>query len=632
MEKIFSNFLYKNLNTPVSTIGIGLFRISFGLITFLEIIFLAYFNHLIFDPIPYIDVEFPMIPFFLCAWGIIALFISLGYRCQFSSISNYLFWLVFINFTPMQRDFDGGFDPFMIGVAFFLMFMPIDRSFSIDTLRKKLQTPIYSSIAKSANTTNNLLYFIPIIICLGFLYFDSAIHKLFAEHWRNGLGSWLPLTMPYYISNLDINWLLNIEILQKLIGYLTLLFQFTFVFFFNKKTLKPIYFLFGICLHVGITISLNIYPFGISMLFFYLLLVPVSFWDFLKHKILLNTSVLSVFYDEHCPLCNRTVIIINHFDLFQSIEFKGLQTYAESSPELSLINKDQLLTDLYAIDDKNNLFAGIDTYIQILFKLRYTFLIGLFAKTPGIYHLTRCLYRKIADNRLRSPCNDLCSIDNPNKQITLSWHDQIFESYAQLFPKRLSNRLKKFLIIIFFLQLNSTIHYAIIYRLNISHKDNPIVHFLNSSSNSLILLSQTFLGITPHALYLHDHFEGYNKILAITYISGNGDENWLPFINASGRMIAPNWGRVHSMWANIAVTSNIKVSRLRKFTMKVTAFWGHHLGLNINKTKFLIKQKNIRITNNWEYNLREKNLSGEWKTIGEANWHNDQFLFSLHQK
>ena len=83
----------------VPATGIGLFRLFYGLVTLQEIFFLLYFNHLIFDPIPYIDVEFPMIPFFLCLWGIIACFIIIGYRYQFAVISNYIFWIVFVNFT-----------------------------------------------------------------------------------------------------------------------------------------------------------------------------------------------------------------------------------------------------------------------------------------------------------------------------------------------------------------------------------------------------------------------------------------------------------------------------------------------------------------------------------------------------
>ena len=69
--------------------GIGLFRLLYGLVTLQEIFFLLYFNHLIFDPIPYIDVEFPMIPFFLCLWGIVAGFIVIGYRYQLSHINHF---------------------------------------------------------------------------------------------------------------------------------------------------------------------------------------------------------------------------------------------------------------------------------------------------------------------------------------------------------------------------------------------------------------------------------------------------------------------------------------------------------------------------------------------------------------
>jgi hypothetical protein len=49
--------------------GLGLFRVLYGLVTLQEIFFLLYFNHLIFDPIPYLDVEFPTIPFFSVFMG-----------------------------------------------------------------------------------------------------------------------------------------------------------------------------------------------------------------------------------------------------------------------------------------------------------------------------------------------------------------------------------------------------------------------------------------------------------------------------------------------------------------------------------------------------------------------------------
>ena len=92
---------------------------------------------------------------------------------------------------------------------------------------------------------------------------------------------------------------------------------------------------------------------------------------------------------------------------------------------------------------------------------------------------------------------------------------------------------------------------------------------LATASNSILVLTHTFLGITPHALYLHDHFEGYDQILAITYLDGNVHEQWLPFVNQEGRLLAPNWGRVQSMWANVAVHGQYRNSPISKFIKKL---------------------------------------------------------------
>ena len=187
MYKFIITKIIELQSKQVPAIGIGLFRFFYGLVTLQEIFFLLYFNHLIFDPIPYIDIEFPMIPFFLCLWGIVAFFVIVGYRYQFSVISNYIFWILFVNFTTMQRDFDGGFDSFMIGAGFFLLFMPGSRVFSIDNLRYKLSSPFKHYSSYTEPLVSSLAYFIPVLICLGFLYFDSSVHKMFAEQDRKSV-------------------------------------------------------------------------------------------------------------------------------------------------------------------------------------------------------------------------------------------------------------------------------------------------------------------------------------------------------------------------------------------------------------------------------------------------------------
>jgi hypothetical protein len=160
-------------------------------------------------------------------------------------------------------------------------------------------------------------------------------------------------------------------------------------------------------------------------------------------------------------------------------------------------------------------------------------------------------------------------------------------------------------------------------------KNNTLSTTIAEASNALIMVSLTFLGITPHALYLHDHFAGYDRILAITYTDQNGTERWLPFVNQQGRLLAPNWGRVHSMWANIAVTPTINNTRLQKFIMKVTAFWGQKMGLNLNNTVFNIKLKRINAPTYWVNDLLHQNFSAPWVTIGTTKWTDNRISFAL---
>ncbi len=624
-QRLFNSLLKYSAVTAPAT-GIGLFRLLYGLVTLQEIAFLLYFNHLIFDPIPYIDVEFPMLPYFLVAWAVCALCLTIGYRTQQAALWCYAFWIIFVQFTPMQRDFDGGFDLFMTGTCFFMLFMPIDEAFSIDNLRRKLAYPYSQNQQFPKSRVSILAYYLPISICLGFLYFDSAIHKLFAEHWRNGLGSWLPGTQPYYISALDMSPLLNIELLQKAVGYLILIFQFSFIFLVQKRALRPFYWLVGMGLHLGIVLTLNIYPFGFGMLIYYVLLVPFSWWQRLASFCRPAIPNLTIFYDEQCPLCNRTATIIKHFDLFNTLDFKGAQTYAHAYPAMQQFTQAELLKDLYTLDAKQHVNFGVKAYSEILIAMRYMFWVGLLMTLPGIYQLACYQYRKIADNRVRVVCDIHCAL--PASNVPASFYTRL-SAWQQNQPRKFAHKLSKLLILIFVLQLNSTLHYGLFYRLKIDTRSHPVAALLTEMSNTTILFSQMFLGITPHALYVHDHFAGYDRILAITYIDQLGQEQWLPFVNQEGRLLAPNWGRVHSMWANIAVTPTINIQRLSKLLMKVTAFWGRNCNLDLKHATFQVKLKKISAPSTWVYDLRNSNLQGEWQTIGSINWQNNNFQIAI---
>ncbi|MCU0735013.1 MAG: DCC1-like thiol-disulfide oxidoreductase family protein, partial [Methylotetracoccus sp.] len=572
MYRFLLHAVQQGLAKQVPATGLGLFRIFFALVALQEILFLYHFRHLIFDPLPYLDPASPSIHLFLVFWAIAALFLALGYRTRSAAAANYLFWLVFTVFTPMWKDFDGGFDQLMLGSSFLLIFLPSERALSLDNLRLKwlLSTPgrRYAPPA----SVSVLAYFIPLAVSLGLIYLDSAIHKLSAEFWRHGLGPWLPSSLPYYMSPLDLSWLLNIEPLQKLIGYGILVFQFLFIFLFYFRPFRVPLLAVGASLHAGIIVSLNIYPFGFGMLVHYFLLVPFAWWRCIGARLRAARPTLTVLYDQLCPLCNRTVIFVEHFDVRKAIAFRGLQTHARSYVQLADVPDAELLKDLYAIDDRGRRYSGVDTYLRILRHMGYTAPLALILMLPGIYHLARATYRRIADNRAREVCDDSCAGLPDRAEKPLPPLGGLLQRLAAT-ERQQAKRIAKSLILVLVLQLNCTLHYGILYRLGFDPKSSEAGAVLAAVSNGLIGFSHTFLGITPHPLYLHDHFEGYNHILALTYRDADGRERWLPFIDEQGRMTSPNWGRVHSMWANAAVTRRIDHRRLGKFVAKVTAFY-----------------------------------------------------------
>ncbi len=621
MNKRILSLIERGLEKKISGTGLGVFRICFGLVIIQEIIFLYYFRHLIFDDIPYIDSATPHIDIALISWAIVSIMLTIGFHTRLNAILNYLFWVAFLIFTPMWHDFDGGFDQLMTSSSFLLIFLPAGNNISIDSLRLKLNGTIQHTLL-TTNKVPVLSYYAPLAISLGLLYFDAALHKLFSEFWRNGLGTWLPSTMPYYISALDMGWLLNIKWLQMTFGYSLILFQFCFVFLCYFKKFRIPLLIIGIIFHIGIILSLNIYPFGFGMLVHYTLLVPISWWPRIKKAISVRSNRTNLYFDPQSPPAWRFAIIVKHFDILNSFDLHPIE-HKKHEPEQSRFCADTL----YILDDKGIKRRDSQALISILYQMRYTAPIGLLFRFPIFNFLIRKIYDKSEANKRIS--SKSTSLVHSNKRYAEEDSLAQTDTFNPNNLHRQAQSLYRFFGVILLLQLNCTIYYGLIYRLNIDTRVTALTRAITDVSNITTSLSHTLLGITPHALYMDEHFSGYNRILALTYLSDDGQERWLPFVNQQGRFIAPNWGRVHSMWANVAVRPIFEKDRLYKFVRKVTAFWAPKMGVSTNHSKFLIKMKRICVPMTWRHNLQKQNLSGQWKTIGSVIWKNNRMQIDI---
>ena len=92
------------------------------------------------------------------------------------------------------------------------------------------------------------------------------------------------------------------------------------------------------------------------------------------------------------------------------------------------------MADLYAVDLQGQVYAGVDTYIQVFQKMRYMAVLSWIMRIPGIYHIAKAIYRRIADNRARNVCDESCMpIINQKRPYPVDLYTHIFENLPLLF-------------------------------------------------------------------------------------------------------------------------------------------------------------------------------------------------------
>ncbi|WP_152267606.1 DCC1-like thiol-disulfide oxidoreductase family protein [Agriterribacter humi] len=620
----YLHFISRLYNKKIDAAGLSVFRITYTFILLCEVLQLYYFRHLIFDKIPFIQpAEINLGPA-LIAWMVTIVFLMLGLFSRQAALINYLFSLVFI---ATIKTYEYHMFYLYMGINFLLLFINVSQVNSLDRLRIKLK---YSNTRFNFSPPRNvsvLNYYLPVLVGIAFVYFDSIFFKFDSSLWKHGLGFWLPASVPQ-VAYLDYSWILNMKAIVIFLGYLTLVFEIVFLFLFGVRKCWILLFLIGVGFHLGILLIFPIPWFALGVISIYLLLVPASLWLKIYGKFQFKKKQIDLYYDEDCPLCNRTKIIISHFDIFNAVEFKGVQTYGAKNKKLSHLSPEELLNNIYSITKKGNVLKGINTYRNTFLRIPCLFLAGVLLYLPGIYHLSKWIYSKIAANRFIERCTE----ENCGYTVPLlpQGSDNI-----RLFTRLSAGSLKIFLISlgIFFLcilQIISTYRSPLISDLTERTGFNKTSFgiFLTSLSWQSQKFSKTYFGITGHSVFLDSHFEGYNHIIAIEYI-GKDKNEWLPIIEKDGRpgnyLLGPTWAK----WSFRVNSPLVNPVNLKNGIRDFSAFWLKKSGHPTSDAHFIIWVKKIETPHHWSADFLEIQRRKPWIEAGIATWVNEEIFFDI---
>lgn len=613
--------MFKIFNLKVNAIGLSVFRIFYSLVLFCELLQLYKFRNIIYDKVPFVNVGELDVSFLFYFWFPVVLLILLGLCTRFATIVNYVFSvIIFSSATQFEYHVFYAY----VGINFLLMFMPIARVFSLDNLLQKLK---FSTIYKTYEVDKKILqinYLIVVFVGIGLVYIDSVFHKLSSKLWMDGLGVWLPSSLPMITWN-DTSFLLNQKWLVIFLGYLVLVFEAAFIFLFWFKKWRIPLLVLGVFFHVGILIAYPIPYFALTYVAIYLLLVPPSFWLQIAEKVKFKKTIYTFYYDAECPLCNKVIIVINHFDVFGAVKCKTVQNNYSNDIALSDFEEEVLLINIHGVNAKGKVSIGYWAYIELFKALIYTYPLGLFGSLPGVSFVGQKVYSYIADNRLTERCTvENCSIPVYNAPVSEN-QDFLIKGWNQF---KITQHFWKGVLILFICGQLLMIWYSPTIQNHIPFKNklNRVADIPYRNSEWFL---KKYLGITHHTVFLNEHFNGFNHIFKVMYV-GDQKEKRVPILNNDGM---PDKYITGGLWRDISfnvITTNIEKDKIQKGIVPYLKYYIKDNNLSDPKFEFYVKE--VETPDKWQKDFLKKQIAKPWIKVGSCEILKDSTAFYWNEK
>lgn len=609
MKQIRDTF-YGLFHNKVDALGLAVFRMLFSVMLFLEAIHLWEFRHVVYDRIPFQVIAEMKYELFFAFWILTLILLFIGLFTRIATILSYVFSVLIFSSTSA---FEYHVFYTYVGVSFVMMFMPVSRVFSVDSV---IRTAKYSGLGSSYKPDNKVLainYYVPVFVGIGLVYFDSVFLKLGSNMWLNGLGVWLPSSVPLAVWN-DMSWILNNKVAIIALGYFVLVFEtvFIFVMWFRRLWLPIV--ISGISFHIGIFLVYPIPLFAFTYIVLYLLLVPPHYWAKAGKLFNRRPPVYNFYYDAECPICAKTVAVVRQIDVLHRVDCLPVQVFASKQSAFKGIDEQTLLVDIHGVSAKQKVYRGYYAYIALFKSMVFFYPLAIIMSLPGVSSVGKKVYRKIAGDR----DNLRCTLENCNLPPLIKPIDEnesiLVKGWSQA---NLTRSFWKYALVFL-----TTVQLLLI---AISYTDSVMVGKL---SRPFVELFSKFLGLGRHDVFLDKHFHKYNHSFRIDYVDANGNQMPIPLYDHKGMVSSYNSGII---WRN--VTFNVVTPTLKPdvLTDGFTPYLNHYLRerrLDESSAEFRLYIREIETTDHWQHDFLRRQMAKPWKAAGTCKVSAGQYEFN----
>ena len=610
-------------NRKVDAIGLSVFRIFYSLVLLCEISQLYVFRHVIYDKEPFAYVGEIDVKFLFGFWFIAVGCLIFGLFTRWAAIINYLFSVIIFS---SAAKFEYHIFYAYVGMNLLMIFMPISRVLSLDSLIRKIR---YTSIGRPFRVDRTILeinYLMPVFICIGLVYFDSIFLKFDNSLWTSGLGVWLPTSMPMIAWN-DVSAVLDYGKTMIFLGYFVLIFETLFVFLFWFKKWRIPMMIIGMGLHLGILISYPIPWFALAFCCFYLLLIPPRFWRWIADRFQSQRPSYHFYYDAECPLCNKVIVAIRHVDIFKKVSCVTVQAHAQQEPALQGYDEETLLINIHGVTANGKVCVGFWAYVQLFKSMIYTWPVGFLLSVPGISHLGKRIYSYIAGDRLTVRCTEEnCTLPVVNQPLDET-QDVMIKGWSQL---NVTRAFWKFVFVFFIVAQGLFIFFKPLVQNAINPPGfvNRILALPYDASRDFLV---DYLGLTHHSVFLDAYFAGYDHSIRITYVRDR-KEYELPLYDKFGKPYGYNTGVI---WRNMSfnvVSARISAAKLEKGIVPYLTFYLGDKGWNGSAHTFRFYVRQVDAPKGWEQGFFTKEGEKPWDYAGSCVLEENNIRFDWSEK
>ena len=593
---MIKNIVNRIFDAKADAIGLAVFRMCYAVVLFFEILQLSEFRKIIYDQIPFQYQGEINVTYIFGLWIVALALLFVGFYTRIAALLNCIFGIIIFS---SASHFEYHVFYTYVGINFLLLFIPVSRVFSFDSLREKIK---YTQTGKAYQINRKVLeinYLMPVFVGIALIYFDSIFLKLGNRLWTSGLGVWLPSSLPMAVWN-DTSLLLNQKWLVLFLGYFVLVFEALFIFLFWFKSLRVPLMLIGIFFHIGILITYPIPLFALTFIIVYLLLIPPTFWLWMARKVRFAKPSYTFYYDEKNPLRNKIAVIIRHFDILKAVDCKSISNSNDDASPVFTTN--ELLAKAHGITTAGETSVGYDAYIQLFKSMVYLYPIGIFLTIPGISFLGRKLYKRLNSDWTSNTPNNL-RLRQYEKPLDEN-QDTLFKGWNRLNITKTGWKIT--VVVLFALQC---------------------VLISGAMPVPIGLTLKKTIGVARHGVFLDYHFKGYNHIFKIVYVDQNGTKTVLPIIDENGM---PGDYTSGVIWRHI--TFNVVTTHISKIKIEneIVPYLKHYFkaqGINGANADFEFFIKTIDTPVNWEKDFLHRQMAKPWVKVGDCHFEQKIALF-----